>query len=203
MNKLTLVLKRVVDLLGAIVGLLILSPFFLIIAVWIKYDSKGDVFFRQIRIGHNGKPFKIHKFRTMYPYSEMQGGLTIGNDNRITPSGFFLRKYKIDELAQLIDVLYGNMSLVGPRPEIPEFMDLYESEIKKKILSVKPGMTDKASIEMIDENSILSEYDNPRQAYIDIIMPIKAKYYIWYVDNISLWEDVKIILQTIQKILFR
>lgn len=184
-------------------GLVVLAPLLLFIALWIKKDSKGPVFFRQTRVGLNGEYFRIHKFRSMYTDSEAKGRLTIGSDSRITPSGHFIRKYKVDELAQLIDVLIGKMSLVGPRPEVPEFMNQYSPDERKIILSVRPGLTDKASIKMIDENEILSQYDDPTQAYVDIIMPIKAKYYIEYAQNHSLMGDIKIIFQTIFKIIKR
>lgn len=195
--------KRIFDLILSGVGLLFLSPLFLLLAIWIKIDSKGEVFFRQVRVGLNGENFKIHKFRTMAVNAEKQGGLTIGQDSRVTAAGQFLRKYKLDELPQLIDVFTGKMSLVGPRPEIPEFMNLYPDEIRRQILSVKPGITDRASIEMVDENEILGQYDNPRQAYIDIIMPLKADFYLEYTKNHSLIDDIKIILFTILKIIKR
>ena len=195
--------KNIFDKFFSTVGLVILAPIFLIISVWIKLDSKGEIFFRQKRIGLYGVPFFIHKFRTMYQDSEYAGRLTIGNDSRITASGKFLRKYKLDELPQLIDVFRGKMSLVGPRPEVPEFINAYPESIKNKILSVKPGITDLASIEMVDENDILSQYDDPKQAYIDIILPIKQKYYLEYVDNSNLLFDIAIILKTIKKIVTR
>nr|AGM38717.1 putative glycosyltransferase/lipopolysaccharide biosynthesis protein [Glaesserella parasuis] len=175
----------------------------MVIAIWIKKDSDGEVFFRQVRVGLNGQLFKIHKFRTMAVNTEKQSGLTIGNDKRITNAGKFLRKYKLDELPQLIDVFIGKMSLVGPRPEIPEFMNLYSEYDRRKILSVKPGITDRASIEMVDENEILGKYDNPRQAYIDIIMPMKARYYIDYANNHNIWSDFVLILRTFLKIVSR
>lgn len=184
-------------------GLIILSPLLIFIAIWIKKDSKGPIFFRQVRVGLHGQNFRIHKFRSMYMDSEAKGKLTIGSDSRITPSGHFIRKYKLDELAQLIDVFTGKMSLVGPRPEVPDFMSKYSPEEQKIILSVRPGITDKASIEMVDENEILSQYPDPTQAYIDVIMPIKAKHYIEYAKNHSLMGDIKIIFQTIFKIIKR
>lgn len=196
-------LKRLFDLVISSIGLLILLPLLFIVAIWIKFDSKGPVFFRQVRIGLNGKPFRIYKFRTMFINTEKQGGLTIGQDNRITRAGRFLRKYKIDELAQLIDVFRGTMSLVGPRPEIPEFIALYDPSVRSKILSVRPGITDKASIEMIDENEILGKYSDPQKAYVNIIMPIKAKYYCEYVDNLSIKNDLLLIFATIKKLIFR
>jgi len=181
-------------------GMMILLPLFLIIAFWIRKDSAGPVFFRQIRIGKNGVPFRIHKFRTMKVGSENRGQLTIGQDSRITRSGFFLRKYKLDELPQLIDVFAGKMSLVGPRPEVPAFVEFYPETVRKKILSVKPGITDMASIHMIDENRILAAYKEPQKAYVDVILPQKQGYYLKYVDDHSLKLDIKIIFLTIFKI---
>ena len=172
-------------------------------SVWIKLDSKGPVLFRQERIGKYGIPFSIHKFRTMRLDSESVGRLTVGSDSRITHSGNVLRKYKIDELPQLIDVLTGRMSFVGPRPEVQEFIDEYPSDIRKKILSVLPGITDLASIEMVDENEILGQYDDARKAYIDIILPIKYNYYLDYVRENSVLLDIKIIIKTILKIITR
>jgi lipopolysaccharide/colanic/teichoic acid biosynthesis glycosyltransferase len=134
---------------------------------------------------------------------ETSGRLTVGNDTRITKSGRFLRKSKLDELPQLLDVFLGKMSLVGPRPEVKEFIDEYPEKVRKEVLSVRPGITDLASIEMIDENEIIARYDNPRQAYIEIILPIKQKYYVDYVQSQSLWLDMKIIFMTFKKIIFR
>jgi len=184
-------------------GIFLLSPFLMLISVWIKLDSEGPIFFRQVRVGLNGMSFKIHKFRTMKESSENQGRLTIGNDDRITQSGQFLRKFKFDELPQLIDVFIGKMSLVGPRPEVQEFIDIYPVDVKNKILSIKPGITDMASIEMANENDILGKYKNPKQAYIDIILPIKQKHYLNYVDNHSMWIDIKIIFLTLKRIIVR
>ena len=195
-------MKRLFDVVASTCGLVTLSPLLVGVSICIKLDSEGEVFFRQERVGKDGKIFKIHKFRTMTTNAYNDGGgLTIGNDNRITSVGRLLRKFKVDELPQLIDVLKGDMSLVGPRPEIPEFMVLYSDEDRQKILSVKPGITDKASIELIDENEILAQYENPRQAYIDVIMPLKAKYYIEYVNNQNLKGDIEIILKTLAKII--
>ncbi|PWD86182.1 sugar transferase [Ignatzschineria cameli] len=196
-------IKRIFDIVCSAMGLIVLAPLLLFIAIWIKKDSKGPIFFRQVRVGLHGEPFRIHKFRSMYTDSEAHGQLTVGNDSRITPSGHFIRKYKLDELAQLIDVFRGKMSLVGPRPEVPKFMDQYSKEDREIILSVRPGITDRASIEMVDENEILSQYEDPSQAYVDIIMPIKAEHYKAYVKNHSLLGDIKIIFQTILKIIKR
>ena len=196
-------LKRVFEIISAFLGLLFLSPLLLVVALWIKFDSKGPIFFRQERIGLHGTPFRIHKFRSMSVNTEKSSRLTIGNDARITKAGHFIRKYKIDELPQLIDVLIGSMSLVGPRPEVAEFMNRYDPITREKILSVRPGITDWASIQMIDENEILGQYDNPKQAYIDIIMPMKSEYYISYAESHTFHEDLKIIFATIFKILKR
>lgn len=196
-------LKRTFDFLCALAGLLVLLPIFLVVAVWIKVDSPGPVFYRQIRIGRYGVPFKIHKFRTMTVNAEQAGRLTVGADNRITRSGHFLRKYKLDELPQLIDVLMADMSLVGPRPEVQEFIDCYPVGVRRKVLSVRPGITDRASIEMVDENELLAVYENPRQAYIDVILPIKQKFYLDYVDQQDFLTDIKIIFATIKKIIMR
>ncbi len=195
--------KRFFDISASFIGLLLLIPFFLLIALWIELDSSGEVFFRQVRVGRFGIPFKIHKFRTMCVEAEGSGRLTVGDDMRITKSGKFLRKFKLDELPQLIDVLLGDMSLVGPRPEVKEFIDEYPADVREKVLSVRPGITDLASIEMVDENNILGQYDDPRQAYVDVILPIKQKHYIDYVDNQSFWLDLKIIFLTFKKILTR
>ncbi|MCW7762031.1 sugar transferase [Photorhabdus luminescens] len=198
-----LAIKRLFDFISSLIGLILLLPILITIAIWIKMDSKGPIFFRQKRVGQYNHDFYIHKFRSMTTGSEQKGQLTIGHDLRITNSGKFIRKYKIDELAQLIDVVRGKMSLVGPRPEVPQFMEKYPDDIRNKILSIKPGITDLASIEMIDENQILSQYNDPHQAYIDIIMPIKAKYYLEYIDKKSFFYDLKIIFKTIYKVVFR
>ena len=194
-------IKRLFDIFASFVGLILLSFFFIIIAVFIKFDSKGKVFYRQERVGRYGSLFKIHKFRTMQESSRINLKLTIGNDPRITRVGFYLRKYKLDELPQLIDVFIGKMSLVGPRPEVKEFIDLYPEDIKQKILSIRPGITDRASLEMIDENEILSKYADPYSAYINEIIPIKQDFYLDYVNNHNFFTDIKIIFDTILKII--
>jgi lipopolysaccharide/colanic/teichoic acid biosynthesis glycosyltransferase len=193
-------LKRSFDITASIIGLILLSPIFIIISILIKSDSKGPIIFRQERIGLRGISFRIHKFRTMRVDAEAGGRLSIGKDSRITKMGYYLRAYKLDELIQLLDVLRGTMSLVGPRPEVEEFIEQYPREIRRKILSVRPGITDLASIEMVDENKILASCDDPKRAYIDKILPIKQKYYIDYVDNQSFIGDIKIIVLTIIKI---
>jgi lipopolysaccharide/colanic/teichoic acid biosynthesis glycosyltransferase len=196
-------LKRSFDFCSSGLGLLSLLPVFLCVAIWIKIDSKGPVFFRQVRVGRYGVSFRIHKFRTMTVNAESSGRLTVGADARITRSGHFLRKTKLDELPQLIDVLFGKMSLVGPRPEVREFIDCYSDEMREIVLSVRPGITDRASIEMVDENEILGRYDDARQAYIDIILPKKQKYYVEYVNKNNFISDIFIIFATFKKIITR
>lgn len=195
--------KRLFDFSASFLGMFFLLPILILLAIWIKLDSKGSVFFRQTRIGLHGKKFRIHKFRTMVENSENKSRLTIGSDACITSVGHVLRKYKIDELPQLIDVLLGEMSLVGPRPEVEEFMQKYSEKSRDKILSVRPGITDLAAIEMVDENQLIAQYSDAHKAYIEIIMPIKERYYLKYVEDNNLVYDIKIILLTLKKIVSR
>jgi lipopolysaccharide/colanic/teichoic acid biosynthesis glycosyltransferase len=193
--------KRLFDLLFSAFGLLCLMPLFIVIAVVIKLDSRGPIFFRQERVGQLGRPFRIHKFRTMLIDAEARGlQLTAGADPRITRSGKFLRKYKLDELAQLFDVIKGDMSLVGPRPEVPRYVALYPEAAKQLIFTVKPGITDLASIEFRDENQLLAASENPERDYIEKILPRKIDYYSQYVSRRSLWGDFTLILRTILSI---
>lgn len=197
-------IKRSFDIICALCGLIILSPVLLLIIVLIKLTSTGPVFFRQTRVGQYEKLFQIHKFRTMIVNAEASGlKITVGRDPRITSIGHFLRKTKLDELPQLIDVLMGTMSLVGPRPEVPEYVQYYTNEIKAIVLSVRPGITDWASIKMIDENDILARASDPQQAYIQQILPEKLAYAVRYVQTRSLRLDVYLILLTISKIFTR
>ena len=191
-------IKRIFDLFFALSGLIFLFPFLILVALWIKLDSKGAVFFKQKRVGRFEKEIEVYKFRSMVTDAESKGlKITVGRDPRITNSGHFIRKYKIDELAQLINVVNGTMSLVGPRPEVQEYINEYPKSIKDKVLSVKPGITDYASIEFKDENSMLEGVENPNDVYINEILPIKQKYYIQYVDEQSVWLDIKLIFKTI------
>ena len=195
-------MKRFFDFISSFLGLIILSPIIILIMLWIKRDSDGPVFFLQQRVGLNGKIFNIFKFRTMNPDAEKKGlKVTVGTDPRITKSGHFLRKTKLDELPQLLNVFLGQMSIVGPRPEVPEFMNEYSTDIRSKILSVRPGFTDLASIEFTNEAEILAGSLDPKQKYIDDVMPIKAKFYMDYVDNNNFISDFKIILLTLKKII--
>jgi len=198
--------KRIFDLTFTIPGIVLLMPLFVVLAVWIKLDSPGPVFFRQVRVGQYGKEFLIYKFRTMVVDAEKLGRqITVGDDVRITRSGRFLRKYKLDELPQLFNVLKGEMSLVGPRPEVPRYVAEYPERIRKIVLSVPPGITDFASIIYKDENRILAsakDYDtlNPEQVYIKKILPIKLAYYEYYVNKRTIWLDFKLVFVTFKSL---
>ncbi|MFN5347594.1 MAG: sugar transferase [Bacteroidota bacterium] len=193
--------KRLFDLMITIPMLLLVSPFFLIIALLIKLGSKGPVFYMQTRVGLNSRDFKIFKFRTMQMNADKAGLLTVGGrDPRVTPIGYFLRKYKLDELPQLLNVLFGSMSLVGPRPEVRKYVDLYNVE-QQKVLSVKPGITDYASIEYSEENELLAKSNDPERTYIDEIMPAKLLLNQKYIAEKSLTTDIKIIWLTFKKII--
>jgi len=194
-------MKITFDFTASLIGLILLSPIFIIIAILIKLDSKGEVFFRQVRVGKNEKPFRIFKFRTM-SVNQTKGSLqiTAGADARITKVGSFIRKYKIDELPQLINVLKGEMSLVGPRPEVPKYVEHYSEDNRKVVLSVRPGITDLASIEYRNENDILASESDPEKAYIEKILPEKLKYCREYVEKQSFMYDIGIILKTIKAI---
>ncbi len=188
--------------LFALLGLILLSPLLLVLVVAISVDSPGSPFYIQTRVGKNGVPFGLVKFRTMKPLSDKAGKLTIGSrDPRITRVGHFLRKFKIDELPQLINVLKGEMNWVGPRPEVPEYVALY-SPGQRKVLTVKPGITDYASIQFFDENDLIAQSSDPHKTYVDEIMPEKIRINLQYIDKKSAVEDLKIVLLTIKKIFF-
>ncbi len=200
-RKLQLIIKRGFDIVVSFIGLLILLPIFLIVAIIIKLDSKGPIFFRQVRVGKNGKEFRIFKFRTMIIDAEQKGmQITIDGDSRITKSGNFLRKSKIDELPQLINVLIGDMSFVGPRPEVPKYVAMYD-ENQRSILKIRPGITDIASIKYRDENSILAQSKNPEETYINEIMSRKIELNFKYIENMSVIYDIKLIVETIFKVI--
>ncbi len=191
--------KRAFDLAAALCGLLLLAPLLAAIALWIRIDSPGPALFRQLRIGRHGVPFSIFKFRTMTVRSA-GAQLTVGQDARITRAGHVLRHYKLDELPQLINVVQGSMSLVGPRPEVPRYVACYPPEVRRIVLSVAPGITDWASIHYKDENAILGRAVDPEQAYIDTILPVKLDYYVRYVQERTFWTDLRIILRTVTAI---
>ena len=193
-------LKRIFDIILSLFGLIILLPFMLIIAIFIKLDSKGPVFFKQLRVTKNGREFKIFKYRTMRVGSDKYSQITVGKDDRITKIGSFLRKYKLDEIPQLINVLIGDMSLVGPRPEVPKYVALYTDE-QKEILKVRAGITDYASIEFSNENDLLASEEEPEKEYIKKVMTKKIELNKKYISEISMLTDIKIILLTIKKIL--
>lgn len=191
---------RILDILFSFFGLLLLSPLFIIVWTIIVLTSRGGGFYRQVRVGKEGRDFSLYKFRSMRKDSDKGSLITIGGrDPRITPIGYFIRKFKIDELPQLFNVLKGDMSFVGPRPEVRKYVDLYTDE-QKRILSVRPGITDYASIEYVDENEILGKADNPDEVYIKQIMPDKIKLNMKYIENKSVKEYFKIIFLTIIKI---
>ena len=189
-------MKRLFDIVASGLGLLVLSPILIIVAIWIKLDSEGPVFYRQVRVGRYNKDFRIFKFRSMRIGSDKGSLVTIGGrDPRITRSGYFIRKFKIDELPQLINVLVGDMSLVGPRPEVRHYVN-YWTEEQMHVLDVRPGITDPASIKFRNENELLAQAEDPEKYYIEVIMQEKIKLYLDYVKKNSLWYDIKLIFQT-------
>lgn len=190
-------MKRLFDIVCSFFGLVFLSWLFVFVALWVGLSSRGGVFYRQRRVGRCNRDFTIYKFRSMRVNSDRQGLLTIGGrDGRITKSGVFIRKYKLDELPQLFNVLRGDMSFVGPRPEVRKYVELYTEE-QKKVLTVRPGITSLSSIKYRNENEILSRSDNPEQYYIDVIMQDKLAIELDYLEQRSLLTDIKVIFQTI------
>lgn len=193
---------RLIDFIASLLGLIFLLPIFLLIALWIKLDdNKGPVFYRQKRVGKDGIDFGLYKFRSMYVDSDRHGLITIGGrDSRITHSGYYLRKYKLDELPQFINVLKGEMSMVGPRPEVRKYVDLYTDE-QRRVLTVRPGITDYASIEYLDENTLLAQSADPDKTYIEDVMPAKIALNMKFINNPTLSEYLKIIFKTITAII--
>ncbi len=194
-------IKRLFDLFFSLIGFIVLSPVFLCLLAWVFIDDpKHSPFYRQIRVGKNGRNFGLFKFRSMRPNADKAGKLTVGSaDSRVTTVGRILRKYKLDELPQFFNIINGDMSFVGPRPEVPEFVNLYTPD-QRRVLEVAPGLTDFASLKYIDENELLAKADNPHQYYIDVIMPDKIKLGIEYVERQSLLTDLQIIFRTLMKI---
>jgi lipopolysaccharide/colanic/teichoic acid biosynthesis glycosyltransferase len=191
-------IKRLFDIVGASVALLLLWPLLLAVALWIKLDSPGPVFFRQERVGRHGVPFRIHKFRTMVIDAPARGlQITVGADPRITRAGAFLRRTRIDELPQFIDVLQGTMSLVGPRPEVPRYVALYPSALRERALAVRPGITDPSSIEFIDEAERLARAADPEREYVEVILPQKVRAAAEYAEQATLWSDLRVLWRTL------
>ena len=189
-------MKRLFDIIASGIGLLLLCPLFLLIGIWIKLDSAGPIFYRQVRVGRNNKDFRIFKFRSMRTDADKGSLVTIGGrDPRITRSGYFIRKFKIDELPQLINVFVGDMSIVGPRPEVRHYVNYWTKE-QMHVLDVRPGITDPASIRYRNENELLGKAEDPEQYYIDVVMQEKIKLYLEYVEKHNFWYDIKLILQT-------
>ena len=190
-------MKRLFDIVASACGLILLSPLFFIVSVWIKLDSIGPVFYRQVRVGRYNKDFKIFKFRSMRVGADKGSLVTIGGrDPRVTRIGYYLRKFKIDELPQLINVFIGDMSLVGPRPEVRHYVNYWTSE-QLHVLDVRPGITDPASIKFRNENELMESAEDPESFYINVIMQEKLKLYLEYVHNASFWYDIKLIFKTI------
>lgn len=193
-------MKRIFDILTSAIVLLVLLPVWLVIALLIAIESPGGVFYKQVRVGKDNRDFQLYKFRTMRVGSDKKGLLTVGErDNRITRIGYFLRKYKIDEFPQLLNIIKGDMSIVGPRPEVRKYVDMYTPE-QMKVLSVRPGLTDYASIKYVNENEVLAASDNPEQTYIDEVMPAKLELNLQYIANQSLLEDIRLIFKTFMAI---
>ncbi|NMB09926.1 MAG: sugar transferase [Tissierellia bacterium] len=199
-RKPSLVIKRIFDIVMSLIGLIILGIPMIIIGIIIKLSSEGPVFYKQVRVGKSNKDFKILKFRTMIVDADKKGmQITVGKDPRITGIGHFLRKTKIDELPQLINVLKGEMSFVGPRPEVRKYVEMY-NDYQKNVLKIKPGITDLASIEYRDESTLLGQSANPEKTYIEEIMPTKLKLNLKYMQEFSFFYDIKLILKTLVKI---
>ena len=189
-------MKRLFDIVASGLGLIVLSPLFLILAIWIKLDSKGPVFYRQVRVGYKNKDFRIFKFRSMRVGADKGSLVTIGgHDPRVTRSGYFIRKFKFDELPQLINVFLGDMSLVGPRPEVRHYVKYWTPE-QMHVLDVRPGITDPASIKFRNENELMEQAEDPEKYYIEVIMQEKIKLYLEYVEKHGFWYDLGLIFKT-------
>lgn len=192
--------KRVFDIIASMIVLILLFPFLLFLAIWILLDSRGGVFYRQTRVGKDEKEFGLLKFRSMRPEADKKGQLTIGDDDRVTKVGKFIRRYKLDEFPQLINIIKGDMSIVGPRPEVPKYVEKYTNE-QKQVLSVLPGLTDFATLEYMDEQRILGEAEDPEKAYLTEVMPAKLELNLKYVEKRNFWLDIRLIFKTIGQIL--
>jgi lipopolysaccharide/colanic/teichoic acid biosynthesis glycosyltransferase len=196
--------KRLFDVVSALLGLLVFGLPMMAVAAWIRLDSPGPVFFRQERVGRHGKLFRIHKFRTMAVDAERRGPqLTVGADARVTRAGRVLRANRLDELPQFLDVLAGDMSLVGPRPDVPRYVDQWPAELRKRVLAVRPGITDPASLKFRDEATLLAQAADPEREYMDVILPRKLALAADYADHASLWTDLAVIGRSVGVLLFR
>lgn len=194
-------MKRMFDIIVSLLALIILIPVFVFISIWILLDSRGGIFYTQRRVGRGNKDFSMYKFRSMHPGADTKGLLTVGSrDPRVSKAGYWLRKAKLDELPQLINILRGDMSFVGPRPEVRKYVDLYDDQ-QLKVLDVRPGLTDYASLQYIDENLMLEASAEPEKTYVETIMPAKLKLNLRYINDQSLLLDIRIIFKTIAGIL--
>ncbi|MEN8223891.1 MAG: sugar transferase [Bacteroidota bacterium] len=193
-------MKRIFDFFLSLIALLMLLPLLVLIALWVMLDSKGGTFYLQERVGRSNKDFRIYKFRSMHPGADSKGLLTVGGrDPRVSKAGYFLRKTKLDELPQLLNILKGDMSFVGPRPEVRKYVDLYK-ESQMAVLDVRPGLTDYASLQYFEENKLLEKSEDPEKAYIEQIMPAKLDLNLRYIRDRSFWLDLRIIMKTIARI---
>ncbi len=191
--------RRIFDIILSLGALLLLSPLLILLAIRVAMDSPGGIIYSQVRIGKNGHPFRLYKFRSMHLGADASSQLTIGSDSRITPSGRFLRKYKLDELPQLFNILTGDMAFVGPRPEVPRYVEMYDPR-QRRVLSVRPGLTDYASLAYFDESELLGRHPDPERLYIDEIMPAKLALNLQYIDSRGFGSDMKILGRTLLRI---
>lgn len=191
--------RRVFDIILSFGAILLLSPLLILLAIRVAMDSPGGVIYSQVRIGKNGHPFRVYKFRSMHCGADTGSLLTIGTDSRITPSGHFLRKYKLDELPQLFNILIGDMAFVGPRPEVPRYVEMYDTR-QRRVLSVRPGLTDYASLAYFDESELLGRHPDPEHLYIDEIMPAKLALNLQYIDSRGFVSDMEILGRTLLRI---
>jgi lipopolysaccharide/colanic/teichoic acid biosynthesis glycosyltransferase len=195
------VARRLFDLVGALLALLLLSPLLLVVALWVRLDSPGPVLFRQERVGRHGVPFRIHKFRTMVADAPARGpALTVGADPRITRAGAWLRRTRVDELPQLIDVLNGDMALVGPRPEVPRYVALYPPALRERVLALRPGITDPSTLAFVDEAEHLARAADPEREYVEVILPAKLQAAADYADRATLASDLGVLWATLKRL---
>lgn len=192
--------KRALDLVIVLPGLVLLAPLFAVLALWIKLDSEGPVFYRQQRVGRGGVPFRIHKFRTMVAGADALGLLTVDGDRRVTRCGRWLRRTRLDELPQLWDVLRGAMSLVGPRPEVPRYVALYPADLRQHVLAVRPGITDPSSLEFLDEAALLAAAADPEREYVNVILPRKLRAAADYAARATVWTDLAVLWRTVRRL---